>query len=86
MPVTLSESWCSSTVLASIRAAFPFLPLFVHGDATATAGAQPTNAVPAFAAFSAGVEAFHFATAGALLSDDSGHGFTIYVVNINAPF
>lgn len=86
MPVTLSESWRSSTALTSIRAAFAFLPLFVHGDATATAGAQPANAVPAFAAFSAGVEAFHFATAGALLSDDSGHGSPINVVNIKASF
>jgi len=73
-------------VLTSIRAAFAFLPLFVHGDATTTAGAHPAHAVPAFAAFSAGVEAFHLATAGALLSDDSGHDSLINVVNINAPF
>ena len=86
MPVTLSESWCSSTALTSIRAAFPFLPLFVHGDATASAGAQPAHAVPAFAAFSAGVEAFHLATTGALLSNDSGHASPINVVNINTSF
>ncbi|MBR68948.1 MAG: hypothetical protein CMA86_05525 [Euryarchaeota archaeon] len=86
MPVTLSESWCSFTAFTSVGAAFPFLPLLVHGDATATAGAQPTHAIPSFATFSAGVEAFHLATAGALLSDDSGHDCANYVVNINAPF
>ena len=84
--MTLSESCCSFTVLTSIRATFAFLPLFVHGDATATAGAQPAHAVPALTTFSAGVEAFHLATAGALLSDNSGHVSPNNVVNIKAPF
>ena len=86
MPVTLRESWRSSMMLTLVAAAFPFLPGFVHADATATAGAQPAHALPSFSAFCTGVEAFHLASTGAPLSDDACHGSSNNVVNINPPF
>jgi len=73
-------------MLTSVAAAFSFLPSLVHAHAAAAAGAQPANAFPPFSAFSTGVEAFHLAAAGALLSDDSGHVSRVNVVNIKASF
>ena len=101
MPLTLSESSYLSTVFTSVvvafsflpvsatcvaRATFPFLPGFGHAHASATAGAQPTNAVPSLAAVRTDVEAFHLAATGALLSDDACHDWPSYVVNINPLF
>ena len=59
---------------------------FVHGHATAAAEAHPADAVPALAAFSPRVQAFHFAVAIAPLSRDPCHGAPKNVVNINSPF
>jgi hypothetical protein len=58
----------------------------VEGDASASAGAQPADALPALTAFGSGVEAFHLAVAIATLGGDPGHDVAKNVVNIKPLF
>ena len=55
----------------------------VHGEASASAGAHPTDLIPSLTALGPGVNSLHFTGAITSLSFHSGHGFWFIVVNIN---
>ncbi len=82
-PQTASNPSVATSVFST---AYEVPITFVHGDATASTHAHPTDLVPTLATFSAGVEPFHFARAIAGLRLDACHGFWFIVVNINALF
>jgi len=87
MPETLNERVVSSMSFTRSGAARHQFPLaVVQGHAAASAGAHPTHAVPALAAFGPRVEAFHLAIAFAALGGDAGHEEAFIVVNINTSF
>lgn len=53
---------------------------FIESDATTTATAHPSDAVPTLSTFCACVEALHFAIALATFGSDTGHTIGFIVV------